>query len=164
MSTILNTNGADLEIPQPLSKDFSCAIVVAEWNEHITGALLRGAVDVLRQAGVGEENIHVHHVPGSVELVYGSRVVIDTLKPDAVIAIGCVIRGDTPHFDYVCESATQGVTALNVEGKAAVIFGVLTVDTEQQAIDRAGGCLGNKGAEAAVAAIKMANLKVSLAK
>lgn len=164
MSTILNTNGANLEIPQPIKDDFSCAVVVAEWNDHITGALLRGAVDVLRKAGVKEDNIHVYHVPGSVELVYGSRVVIDALKPDAVIAIGCVIRGDTPHFDYVCEAATQGVTELNVEGKAAVIFGVLTVDNEQQAIDRAGGRLGNKGAEAAVAAIKMANLKASLLK
>lgn len=163
MSTVLNTNGAKLEIPRPVQgDDFSCAIVVAEWNAHITEALLRGAVDVLREAGVKEQNIHVHHVPGSVELVYGSRVMIDALKPDAVIAIGCVIRGDTPHFDYVCDSATQGITALNVEGKAAVIFGVLTVDKEQQAIDRAGGCLGNKGAEAAVAAIKMANLKAQL--
>ena len=162
MSTILNTNGANLEIPQPLKEDFSCALVVAKWNSHITDALLDGALDVLRQAGVKEKNIHVHRVPGSVELVYGTRVVIDALKPDAVISIGCVIRGDTPHFDYVCESATQGITALNVEGRAAVIFGVLTVDTEQQAIDRAGGCLGNKGADAAVAAIEMSNLKTSL--
>lgn len=165
MSTILNTNGASLDIPRPLKGDsFRCAIVVAEWNAHVTEALLRGAIEVLRDAGVAEENIHVHHVPGSVELVYGARVVIDALEPDAVITIGCVIRGDTPHFDYVCESATQGVTALNVEGKSAVIFGVLTVDTEQQAIDRAGGVLGNKGAEAAVAAIKMSNLKTQLQK
>lgn len=160
MSTILNTNGAELEIPgieDPAS--FKCAVFTAEWNEKITGALRQGALDVLRKAGVKEENLFVQSVPGTVELVNAAGMAVNTM-PDlkAVIVIGCVIRGDTPHFDYVCQIAAQGTAMLNSQGKAPVIFGVLTVDTEQQALDRAGGSLGNKGAEAAVAAIKMANL------
>ena len=94
-----------------------------------------------------------YHVPGAVELTYGAASLIDNY--DAVIVFGCVIRGGTPHFDYVCQSVTQGVTDLNSRGTTPVIFGVLTVDTEQDAIDRAGGALGNKGTEAAEAAIKM---------
>ena len=95
------------------------------------------------------------HVPGTVELTYAASKMVHSGRYDAVIVFGCVIRGGTPHFDYVCDSVTQGVAMLNAEGKVPVIFGVLTTDDEQQAIDRAGGVLGNKGTEAAEAAIKM---------
>lgn len=164
MSTVLNTNGDLLEVPQILNrKRFRCAVLTAEWNPKVTHALRDGAVDVLRRAGVADRDIILQDVPGTVELVNGAGFIARSL-PDvsAIIVIGCVIRGDTPHFDYVCQIAAQGVAELNALGVAPVIFGVLTVDNEQQALDRAGGILGNKGAEAAVAAIKMANLKVRL--
>ena len=160
MSTILNTNGAELEIPRITdAENFKCAIFTAEWNPKVTGALRDGAVDVLRRAGVPENAIFSQEVPGTVELVNAAALALNYM-PDvrAVIIIGCVIRGDTPHFDYVCDIVSQGTARLNALGNAPVIFGVLTVDNEQQALDRAGGCLGNKGAEAAVAALKMANL------
>lgn len=160
MSTILNTNGAELEIPRLTSPDeFKCAIFTAEWNPRVTGALRDGAIDVLRKAGVPENAMFCQEVPGTVELVNAAAMALNYM-PDlkAVIIIGCVIRGDTPHFDYVCDIVSRGTASLNAQGNAPVIFGVLTVDNEQQALDRAGGELGNKGAEAAVAAIKMANL------
>lgn len=165
MSTILNTNGAELEIPRLLEPDgFRCAIFTAEWNPAITGALRDGALDVLRRAGVPDNAVFMHDVPGTVELVNAAAMALNYM-PDvrAVIIIGCVIRGDTPHFDYVCDIVSQGTAMLNAQGKTPVIFGVLTVDNQQQALDRAGGALGNKGAEAAVAAIKMANMHTAAA-
>lgn len=133
------------------------AIVVADWNSQITFALCQGAIDTFLKHGVKEENIHVTHVPGTVELTYAaSQLLVD--EYDAIVVIGCVIRGGTPHFDYVCQSVTQGVTILNAQGVTPVIFSVLTCDDEQQALDRAGGALGNKGVEGAYTAIKMANL------
>lgn len=161
------TNEANqpLNIPAVVNpKDFTCAIAVASWNSDITGPLLSGALDVLEQAGVPEESIHVLRVPGSVELVNAAALAIKAYEPSAVIILGCVIRGDTPHFDYVCESVTQGVTLLNAKGETPVIFGLITTENLQQALDRAGGRLGNKGAEAAVAAISMANLHQALSK
>lgn len=160
MSTILNTNGTRLEIPRLMEPEtFKVAVFTAEWNSRITHALRDGAVDVLRKAGVADNAIFLQDVPGTVELVNAAALALNYM-PDikAIIVIGCVIRGDTPHFDYVCQIAADGVSRLNATGKSPVIFGVLTVDNEQQALDRAGGNLGNKGAEAAVAAIKMANL------
>ena len=165
MSTILNTNGAELEIPQILEpKGFKCAIFTAEWNPDVTGALRSGALDVLHKAGVPDTAIFSQDVPGTVELVNAAGLALNYM-PDikAIIIIGCVIRGDTPHFDYVCDIVSQGTARLNAQGKAPVIFGVLTVDNQQQALDRAGGALGNKGAEAAVAAIKMANMHTTAA-
>ena len=165
MSTILNTNGAELEIPAIAElRTFKCAIFTAEWNPKITGALRDGALDVLHKAGVTDASIFQQDVPGTVELVNAAAMALRGM-PDikAVIIIGCVIRGDTPHFDYVCDIVSAGTARLNALGKAPVIFGVLTVDNEQQALDRAGGSLGNKGAEAAVAAIKMANLHCTAA-
>lgn len=157
MSTILNTNGAELQIPIPADKDsFRCEIVTASWNPEITYALRDGAVDVFAKAGVNMDNIKLYDVPGTVELVNAAGALVRR-KPDAVIVIGCVIRGDTPHFDYVCMQAAQGIAQINAVGKTPVIFGVLTVDNLEQAKDRAGGKLGNKGAEAAAAAIEMAN-------
>ena len=131
------------------------AIVAAEWNAHITNALTAGAVKLFKSNGVADQDIDIYHVPGTVELTFAASQLIEASLYDAVIVFGCVIRGGTPHFDYVCQSVTQGITALNADCDTPVIFGVLTVDNEQDAIDRAGGALGNKGTEAAEAAIKM---------
>ena len=134
------------------------AIIVADWNSEITFAMLQGAIDTLLKHGVSEENIDVMHVPGTVELTFGAARIMREERINAVIVIGCVIQGDTPHFDYVCQSVTQGVALLNAQGKVPVIFSVLTVLNRQQALDRCGGALGNKGIEGAVTAIRMANL------
>ena len=131
-------------------------IVVSEWNQEITSALLEGALKRLKQHGVREENIQVRTVPGSFELPYGSRMLAEEFSPHAVICLGCVIRGETSHFDYICQGVTQGITALNLNHKIPFIFGVLTTENQQQALDRAGGKHGNKGDEAAVTALKMA--------
>lgn len=130
-------------------------IVVSEWNETVTGALLQGTYDTLRKHGVKPDNIIVKTVPGSFELVYGSAWMTRQTDVDAVIAIGCVIRGDTPHFDYICQGTTQGLAELNRKAIVPVIYGLLTCNTLQQALDRCGGALGNKGDECAVTALKM---------
>ena len=134
------------------------AIIVADWNSEITYAMAQGAVDTFIKHGVPEENIDLIHVPGTVELTYGAARIMREERIDAVIVIGCVIQGETPHFDYVCQSVTQGVATLNAQGKVPVIFSVLTVLNQQQALDRCGGKLGNKGIEGAVTAIRMANM------
>ena len=135
------------------------AIIVADWNSEITFALAQGAIDTFRKHGVEEDNILVQHVPGTVELTYAAARMIDEYADmDAIVVIGCVIQGDTPHFDYVCQSVTQGVTILNAQGNVPVIFSVLTTLDKQQALDRSGGRLGNKGVEGAYTAIRMANL------
>jgi len=134
------------------------AIVVADWNSEITFAMAQGAVDTFIKHGVMEENINIMHVPGTVELTYGAARIMKEERVDAVVVIGCVIQGETPHFDYVCQSVTQGVAALNAQGKVPVIFSVLTVLNQQQALDRCGGKLGNKGTEGAYTAIRMANI------
>ncbi len=139
------------------------AIIVADWNSEITYPLLEGAYQTLIKHGVKENHIKVLHVPGTVELTYAAaqcqRYAPRHRFYDAIIVIGCVIQGDTPHFDYVCQSITHGVTELNLHGLSPVIFSVLTTLTRQQALDRAGGKLGNKGIEGAYTAIKMANLQ-----
>lgn len=143
----------------PVLEDANIAIVAARWNSHITEPLTRGALDVIEyyRRAVPTCNLEadVFHVPGTVELTFAASKLIETGSYDAVIIIGCVIRGDTPHFDYVCQSVTQGVSHLNSECDIPVIFGVITVNDEQQALDRAGGKVGNKGAEAAETAIHM---------
>lgn len=139
----------------PDAKGMRFGIVVSEWNHHITGALLEGAHATLRKHGVEEDDITVMTVPGSFELVFGASQMVKSGQMDGVIAIGCVIRGDTPHFDYICEGTTQGLAALNTTGDIPVIYGLLTCNNLQQAQDRAGGILGNKGDECAVTAIKM---------
>lgn len=165
MATILNTNGSNLDIPQVLNAaDFKCAIFTAKWNPEVTGALRQGAIDVLKKAGVAEENIISEEVSGTVELANAAAFIRKQKLVSAVIIIGCVIRGDTPHFDYVCQIVSQATVALNADGGAPVIFGVLTVENLEQALERAGGVLGNKGAEAAVAAIEMSNLRIRLSK
>ena len=134
------------------------AIIVADWNSEITYAMAEGAIDTFIKHGVPADNIDLLHVPGTVELTYGAARIMKEERVDAVIVIGCVIQGETPHFDYVCQSVTQGVAALNAQGKVPVIFSVLTVLNQQQALDRCGGRLGNKGIEGAYTAIRMANL------
>lgn len=134
------------------------AIVVADWNSQITFALAQGAIDTLVRHGVREERIEMIHVPGTVELTYAAAKLMGRF--DAIIVIGCVIRGGTPHFDYVCQSVTQGTAILNAQGETPIIFSVLTCDDMQQAADRAGGALGNKGVEGAFTAIRMANIGV----
>lgn len=160
MSTILNTNGTELNIPSLINVDkFCCAIFTADWNPEVTHALREGAIETLRKAGVDDRHIFAYSVPGTVELVNAAAMALKHMTDlQAVIIIGCVIRGDTPHFDYVCRIVAEGTALLNARGNAPVIFGVLTTENQQQALDRAGGKLGNKGAEAAVAAIEMANL------
>ena len=134
------------------------AIVVADWNSEITYAMAQGALDTFVKHGVPEDNIDIIHVPGAVELTFGAARITKEERVNAVIVIGCVIQGDTPHFDYVCQSVTQGVAMLNAQGKVPVIFSVLTTLNKQQALDRCGGKLGNKGIEGAYTAIRMANL------
>jgi len=142
----------------PDASSLKVGIVVAEWNYEITSKILEGAVNTLTTNGVKAKNIVVRWVPGSFELVFGARMLADGSDLDAVIVLGCVIRGDTPHFEYVCSGVTQGITQLNLTEEIPFIFGLLTNDTMQQSIDRAGGIHGNKGTEAAITAIKMANL------
>lgn len=141
------------------------AIAVADWNSNITHVLLEGAIEALLDNGAKMENINVVHVPGAFELTYTAKEFVNERKDgrlpkyDAVIVLGCVIQGDTPHFDYVCQGVTQGISILNAQQNSSpVIFGLLTVNTLQQALDRAGGIHGNKGVEAGITAIKMANI------
>ena len=130
-------------------------IVVSEWNNQITDRLLESAVNTLTANGVSPTSITVRRVPGSFELVYGASLMAKSGYVDAIIAIGCVVRGDTPHFDYICQGTTQGLSELNRKAITPVIYGLLTCDTLQQALDRCGGALGNKGDECAVTALKM---------
>jgi 6,7-dimethyl-8-ribityllumazine synthase len=130
-------------------------IVVAEWNEEITGALCDGAIATLRGHGVKKENIVRKNVPGSFELSLGGLWLAEDKSIDAVICLGCVIQGDTPHFDYICQAVAYGITEAGLKTRKPVVFGVLTTLNKQQAIDRAGGKLGNKGEEAAITAIRM---------
>lgn len=148
----------------PDASEMKFGIVVSEWNFNITGALMRGAVDTLKKHGAKDENIFVITVPGSFELTFGSSQLIENTEVDAVIAIGCVVRGDTPHFDYVCAGTTQGIAQLNATSRVPVIYGLITTNTMQQAEDRAGGCLGNKGDECAITAIKMIDISWKLQK
>ena len=143
----------------PNAKDFRFGIVVSEWNGHITGGLYQGAVDTLIDCGALPENIIKWEVPGSFELIYGAKRMMDTQNVDCVITIGCVIKGETMHFEFVCEGVTQGIKDLNVIGDIPVIFCLLTDNNEQQSIDRSGGRHGNKGIEAAITAIKMTDLR-----
>ncbi len=139
----------------PNAKDFRFGIVVSEWNDKITSGLFQGAFDTLIDCGALPENIIRWDVPGSFELIFGSKKMIETKHVDVVIAIGCVIKGETMHFEFVCEGVTQGIKDLNLKYDIPTIFCVLTDNNEQQSLDRSGGIHGNKGIEAAVAALKM---------
>lgn len=146
------------ELTTPSAREMSFGIVVAHWNSQITGAMLEGAISTLRAAGCLEENIKVKWVPGAFELPMGAQYFAEYTSVDAVIVLGCVIQGDTRHFDYVCQGVTSGVMQLQLSWSMPVAFGVLTTNNLEQALDRAGGKLGNKGDEAAQAAISMVAL------
>lgn len=144
----------------PNAKEFRFGIVVSEWNEEITEGLFKGAFDALKENGVINENIVRWNVPGSFELIYSCKKMLQSYDMlDAIIAVGSVIEGETKHFDFVCQGVSQGIKDLNVLHDIPVIFCVLTDHNMQQAIDRSGGRHGNKGAEAGITAIKMAQLR-----
>ena len=144
------------ETSVPDASNMCFGIVVSEWNKEITGALLKGAVSTLQRHGAIPENIHVKRVPGSFELIYGAHQMSRNDGYDAIVVLGSVIRGETPHFDYICSGVTYGIARLNATSAIPVIFGLLTTNDLQQAKDRSGGKLGNKGDECAIDAIKMA--------
>lgn len=146
----------------PSGEGMKIGIVVSEWNRTITGPLADGAVKTLLKSGVKKEDILVIHVPGSFELTLGAQWMAEYSDVDGVICIGSVIQGETPHFTYICQGVTQGITQLNLKYSIPFIFGVLTTSNMDQALDRAGGKHGNKGVEAAVTALKMIALKQNL--
>ena len=139
----------------PSAYNMKFGIVVADWNSEITWELLNGAVKTLKKFKAREENIIIKHVPGSFELTLGAQHIAEYTDVDAVICLGCVIQGETPHFNYICQGVTQGITQLNLDYNIPFVFGVLTTLDQQQAKDRSGGKHGNKGDEAAITAIKM---------
>lgn len=145
----------------PSAKPFKFGIVFSEWNSEITMALKTGAEKTLLDNGALPENISVKQVPGSFELTLGAQYFAEFTNVDAIICLGCVIQGETRHFDFICDAVAKGITDLNIKYNKPVIFGVLTPDNQQQALDRAGGKHGNKGDEAAVTAIKMLALQKS---
>ena len=142
----------------------SCRIgvIAAEWNPDVTDALLKGAVDTLKEHGVKEENLLVRRVPGTFELSSAADMMLHWNNLDAVICIGCVIQGETRHFEFICQAVSQGITNVALQHGRPVIFSVLTCDTMQQALDRAGGKHGNKGVEGAITALKMIGYKRSI--
>jgi 6,7-dimethyl-8-ribityllumazine synthase len=142
----------------PSGKNYRIAIVISEWNFEITNNLHKGIVKTLKKFDVKNNNIDRIEVPGSFELIFGSKFAQNKNIYNAIIAVGSVIRGETSHFDFICNSVSNGIKDLNVNGKTPVIFCVLTDNNMQQSIERSGGSLGNKGDEAAIAALKMANL------
>ena len=156
------TNLKNLSVFQsdiPSAAGMKFGIAVAEWNWKITGAMLDGAVSLLKAKGCREEDIMVKRVPGTFELTVAAQFFAEYTDVDAVIVLGCVIQGETRHFDFICQGVTQGVTQVSLTWNMPVIFGVLTTNDEQQALDRAGGKHGNKGDEAAATAISMVALQ-----
>lgn len=154
-----NHNLSLIDTPLPSASEMSFGIVVAEWNREITNAMAEGAIKTFMTAGCLEENIHVRYVPGTVELSLGAQFFAEYTDVDAVVVLGCVIQGDTRHFDYVCDSVTQGTTKVSLNFNIPIGFGVLTVNDEQQALDRCGGVHGNKGDEAAATVIRMVDMQ-----
>jgi 6,7-dimethyl-8-ribityllumazine synthase len=143
----------------PSAKKMKFGIVVSDWNETVTRALLEGAYRTLVEHGAREENLLVKHVPGTFELTLGAQFMAEYADLDGVICLGCVIQGETRHFDFICQSVTHGITELNMNYNIPFIFGVLTTDNLEQAMERSGGKHGNKGVEAAITAIRMAALQ-----
>ena len=142
----------------PNAEGLRFGIVVSEWNKKITEGLYNGTQQALIDNGVALEDIIRVNVPGSFELTFGASMLAETTNVDAIITLGSVIQGETKHFDFICQAVSNGITQLNISLDIPVIFGVLTDNTMQQAIDRSGGVLGNKGTECAIAAIKMASI------
>ena len=159
-SNLKNLSDYDIKSVADAS-EMKFGIVVSEWNTEITEALYKGAFETLKKHGAKEENILKKYVPGSFELTLGAQLVAENTDVDAIIILGCVIQGETKHFDFICNGVTQGITDLNIKYQKPFIFGLLTPNNQQQALDRAGGRHGNKGDEAAITAIKMVDLKNS---
>lgn len=159
MATALkNLSSIDIT-SMPSAEQMVVGVVVSDWNSKVTSKLLDGALCTLLAMGCPTENIVVRHVPGAFELPLGAQLFAQNTDVDGVIVLGCVIRGGTPHFDYVCSAATQGVVNVQLAWNVPVAFGLLTVDDEQQALDRAGGKHGNKGDEAAATVVQMIALQ-----
>ncbi|MEI6821682.1 MAG: 6,7-dimethyl-8-ribityllumazine synthase [Bacteroidota bacterium] len=142
----------------PKADNMKFGIVVSEWNAEVTDALAEGAYQSLLDNGVSKENIIVKRVPGSFELVLGAQLLLENTEVDSVLCLGCVIQGETRHFDFICDAVSNGIMKLNMEYNCPVIFGLLTTNTLEQAKERSGGKHGNKGIEAAITAIKMVGL------
>lgn len=157
------TNLSDYD-PQavPDGKEFKIGVIAAEWNPQVTDALMKGAVDTLLEHGVTEENLMVRRVPGTFELSSAADMMLHYNNLDAVICIGCVVQGETRHFEFICQAVSQGITNVAIKRERPVIFSVLTTNTMEQALDRAGGKHGNKGIEGAVTALKMVAYRKSL--
>lgn len=146
----------------PNGKKYRIGVIAAEWNPTVTDAMLKGAVDTLRENGVKEENLMVKRVPGTFELSSAADMMLHYEDMDAVICIGCVIQGETRHFEFICQAVAQGITNVALKHERPVIFSVLTTNSMEQALDRAGGKHGNKGVEGAVTALKMCEYRKSL--
>jgi 6,7-dimethyl-8-ribityllumazine synthase len=155
-----NLSSVEGEVPD--ASAFRFGIVCSEWNSNVTGPLLEGAIATLKRYGAKNANLVIKSVPGSYELTLGAQYLAEYSNVDAVICLGCVIQGETRHFDFICDAVANGITQLNIKYNKPFIFGVLTPDDLQQALDRAGGKHGNKGDEAAVTAIKMLHLRAGL--
>jgi 6,7-dimethyl-8-ribityllumazine synthase len=160
MSTALKQESS-LTISNGQLNNMRFGIVVSEWNSGITNMLLVGAIDTLLKNGVKKNNIVVKYVPGSFELTCGAQLLAEQKKSDAIICLGCVIQGETKHFDFICDAVANGITNIGIQYKLPVIFGVLTTNNLKQAKDRSGGKYGNKGEESALTAMQMAILKRS---
>ncbi|MDR0971714.1 MAG: 6,7-dimethyl-8-ribityllumazine synthase [Bacteroidales bacterium] len=142
----------------PSGEDNLFGIVVSQWNDSITDALLNGAVETLIENGVDQKDIYVQYVPGSFELPFGASKLLEKKKFDAIICLGCIIQGQTRHFEFISSAVAQGIMQVSLQKDIPVVFGVLTTNDLEQAKQRSGGDLGNKGVEAAITALKMASL------
>ena len=157
------TNLSDYDpMAVPDGRGYRIAVVAAEWNPEVTNAMLDGAVDTLREHGVEEDDISIYRVPGTFELPTVAEQILNRTTVDAVICIGCVIQGETRHFEFICQAVSQGLTNVAIKHDHPVIFSVLTCNTMEQALDRAGGKHGNKGIEGAITALKMIALDRSI--
>lgn len=156
-----NLSEVDLEISRKTAR-LRIGIVISDWNSEITSRLLTGAVSTLEKTGIKKNDIATFHVPGSFELPLGAKIIMNARKYDAVICLGCVIQGETRHFDFICSAVSNGIMQLGLEFRTPVIFGVLTTNTMQQAKERSGGKRGNKGTEAAASAVRMALLNTEV--
>ena len=162
MATNLKSLSDFSHINVPSAKGYKFGIIVSQWNAQVTGALYEGAYLALLKHGAEEDDIQTIKVPGSYELTSGADILLSNKKLDAVICLGCVIQGETPHFTFICDAVANGVSNVSIKHNKPVVFGVLTTDNLQQALDRAGGKHGNKGEEAAITAILMAKIQSSL--
>lgn len=157
-----NKNLSKFEFAVPSAKGLSFGIVAASWNSNVTDALLEGAINTLVEAGAKKKDIMVKRVPGAYELTMGAQLMCEHTNVDAVIVLGAIVKGGTPHFDFIAQGVTQGINAVALEYNTPIAFGVLTTNNMEEAVDRAGGKFGNKGEEAAATAIVMAKLKMEM--